>query len=86
MAAVKGSHDGVNVNCEFCKGSAVGKKVKRQHWLRGVLYIVENVEAEVCTECGQRYFHASTLDDIDRFLESDHEVESRINVEVVRVA
>ena len=74
------------MNCEFCNGITVRKKVKRQHWLRGKLYIVENVEAEVCTECGQRYFHASALDEIDRFLESDHDVKSRINVEVVSVA
>jgi YgiT-type zinc finger domain-containing protein len=74
------------MTCEFCKGKTVKKKVKRQHWLRGMPYIVENVEAEVCNECGERYFHASVLDEIDRFLESDHEVKSRINVEVVSVA
>lgn len=34
--------------CEFCAGVTAKKKVKRQHWLRDRLYIVENVEAEVC--------------------------------------
>jgi len=74
------------VTCEFCKGNTVRKKVKRQHWLCGMLYIVENVEARVCSECGERYFHASVLDEVDRFLESDYEVKRRINVEVVSVA
>ena len=46
------------MNCEFCDGKTVKKKVKRQHWLDGRLYIVENVEAEVCSDCGERYFHA----------------------------
>ena len=69
--------------CEFCGGTAAKKTVKKQHWLKGKLYIVENVEAEVCTQCGERYFHAKTLDAIDRLLESDHEVSERINVEVV---
>ncbi|MBF0567045.1 MAG: YgiT-type zinc finger protein [Nitrospirae bacterium] len=69
--------------CEFCKGGTKKKKVKRQHWLHGILYIVENIEAEVCTECGERYFHAQVLDEIDRLLESEHEVKTLMSVEVV---
>ena len=71
------------MNCEFCGGKTIKKKVKRQHWLHGKLYIVEDVEAEVCSECGERYFHAKTLDELDRFLESTHEVKKCIEVEVV---
>jgi YgiT-type zinc finger domain-containing protein len=69
--------------CEFCGGQTVKKKVKRQHWLHSKLYIVENVEAEVCSECGERYFHATTLDEIDRVLEAEHEVKEEMIVEVV---
>ena len=69
--------------CEFCGGTTAKKTVKKQHWLKARLSIVENVEAEVCTQCGERYFHAKTLDAIDRLLESDHEVSERMNVEVV---
>jgi YgiT-type zinc finger domain-containing protein len=58
--------------------------VKRQHWLHGKLYIVENVEAEVCAECGERYYHAKTLDAVDEFLSKQHAVEERLSVEVVR--
>ncbi len=69
--------------CEFCGGDTVLKKVKRQHWLEGNLYIIENVDAEVCSECGERYFHAKTLDAIDRLLKTDHPVKQRLNVEVI---
>jgi len=69
--------------CEFCGGQTVKKKVKKQHWLEGRLYVVENVEAEVCTECGERYYHAKTLDAIDRLLESEHEIKDLMDVEVV---
>ena len=69
--------------CEFCNGQTAKKTVKRQHWLKGKLYIVENAEAEVCCECGERYFHAKTLDKIDSFLEAEHEVKNRLDVEVV---
>lgn len=71
--------------CEFCGGKTTKKKVKKQHWLHGKLYIIENVEAEVCSECGERYFHPKILDEIDRLLEASHEVQDRIEVEVVRL-
>ena len=71
--------------CEFCGGKTTKKKVRKQHWLHGRLYLIENVEAEVCRECGERYFHAKTLDTIDRLLESDHPVKDKIQVEVVNL-
>jgi len=71
--------------CEFCGGKTSKKKVRRQHWLHGRLYVLENVEAEVCTACGERYFHARTLDTVDRLLEGKHKVKARLQVEVVRV-
>lgn len=45
--------------CEFCNGQTRSKTVQRQHWKGGQLYIIENATAEVCTECGERYFHAN---------------------------
>jgi YgiT-type zinc finger domain-containing protein len=71
------------MKCEFCDGETKNKKVKRQHWLKGTLYIVENVSAEVCKECGERYFHAKTLDAIDRYLSKEHTIKANLNVEVV---
>lgn len=72
------------MKCEFCGGDTRPKRVKRQHWLHGKLYIVENMEAEVCTECGERYYHAKTLDAVDELLSRQHAVEERLSVEVVR--
>jgi hypothetical protein len=57
---------------------AVGRpeqKVKR--------YPVENVQAEVCKEYGERYFHATTLDELDRYLSTKHDVKAHLNVELV---
>ncbi len=69
--------------CEFCGGKTIKKKVRKPHWLRDRLYLVENVEAEVCNECGERYFHAETLDAIDRLLEGKHKVKASLQVEIV---
>ena len=69
--------------CEFCGGETKKKSVKRQHWLKKKLYIVEDLDAEVCTECGERYFHAKTLDAIDNYLSKKHTVKAHMDVEIV---
>ncbi|MBP6824043.1 MAG: YgiT-type zinc finger protein [Acidobacteria bacterium] len=74
------------MTCEFCGGQTVKRKVRKQHWLEGKLYFVENVEAEVCSECGERYFHATVLDRIDEMLKAEHSVKERLSVEVVSFA
>lgn len=71
------------MKCEFCNSETSLRKVRKQHWFQGKLYIVENVEAEVCDECGERYFHASTLDAIDRLIAGDHAVKEVLSVEVL---
>ena len=71
------------MKCEFCGGETSSKKVKKQHWFKDRLYIVENVDAEVCGDCGESYYHAKTLDAIDKLLEGEHEVVDRMDVEVV---
>lgn len=76
---------GRNHDLRIFGGQTAKKRVKKQHWLHGKLYIVENVEAAVCSECGERYFHAKTLNEIDRLLETAHAVKDRIEVEVVRL-
>lgn len=73
------------MNCEFCEGKTKVKKIKIQHWLEGKLYIVENITCEVCAECGEKYFHAKTIDEINQFLSGEHEVKEMLNVEVVRM-
>jgi YgiT-type zinc finger domain-containing protein len=69
--------------CDFCQGQTKARRVTKHHWHNGRLFIVENVPAEVCQECGERYYHARTLDAIDRLLDSEHAVKANLQVEVV---
>ena len=71
------------MKCDFCSGETAGRKVRKHHWHKGRLYIVENVEAEVCCECGERYYHARTLDKIDAMIDGTHEVKQVLSVEVL---
>jgi len=75
----------MKMQCEFCDSETVRKKVRKQHWYKGNLYIVENVDAEVCRECGERYFHATTLDGIDNMIAGEHPVKQVLSVEVLSV-
>jgi len=72
--------------CEFCKGRTIKKKVTKHHSLDGRLYVVENVDAEACPQCGERYFHAKTLDAIDAMLKRKHRVKRKLQVEVVSLS
>ena len=69
--------------CEFCKGETTRRKVRKPHWHEGRLYIIEDVEAEVCQECGERYFHCRTLDALDALIQGDHDVKEVLSVEVL---
>ncbi len=71
------------MRCEFCDSETAPKKVRKQHWLKGKLYIVENVDALVCKECGERYFHASTLDKIDDIVTNERDVKEALTVEAL---
>jgi YgiT-type zinc finger domain-containing protein len=70
--------------CEFCGGQTVKRRVRKVHWLKRRLYLIDDVEAQVCQECGERYYHATTLDSIDKLLESGHPVvKEQLRVEVI---
>ncbi len=70
--------------CEFCGGETANKKVRKMHWVQQKLYIVDDVQAEVCRECGERYYHATTLDIIDQLLKSGNlVVKEQLQVQVV---
>jgi len=71
------------MQCEFCGSQTRKRHVRKCHWFKGKLYIVENVEAEVCPECGERYFHATTLDKVDSIISGNHAVKEILSVEVV---
>lgn len=72
------------MNCEFCEGTTITRKVRKVHWFAHQLTIVDGVEAEVCQGCGERYYHATTLDAIDRMLQAGRQVvKEELRVQVV---
>lgn len=71
------------MKCGFCAGETKPRTVRRQLWHKGRLYIVESVETRVCQDCGERCFHARTLDRLDALIEDEHEAKQLLSVEVL---
>ena len=59
------------------------RKVKKQHWLKGKPYIVQDVDAEVCAAWRERYFHATKRERFDMIIMDEHPVKAILSVEVV---
>ncbi len=52
--------------CIYCKGKVQPGKVEHVHKWKGELYLLENLSAEVCKQCGEVYFGPEALDLMDR--------------------
>ena len=61
----------------------IRQRIMDKQYYTSLHNIVEDVEAAVCSECGERYLHATTLDTIDQLLSKEHTVKANLNVEVV---
>ncbi len=54
-----------HLECEFCDGITETKSVSRTFKRFGREFQFENIEAEVCPNCGEIYFDGKTLKEIE---------------------
>lgn len=52
--------------CYFCGGSTRRVAVTAEHWWGGELALFEHVPADVCQQCGERYYDAIVVGELDR--------------------
>ena len=69
--------------CEYCNGEICSKKVTVNHSYEGKLVIIKDVPVGVCQECGQRYYAAATLDQLDTLAQNSDAALERISVPVM---
>ena len=55
--------------CPLCGGETDKKMVETQEYINGRLYIIDNVEAEVCRQCGERMYSGQELEKIETLRE-----------------
>ena len=52
--------------CYFCKGPLRVRRIEHVHEWGGERFLIRNVRAEVCGQCGEIFLGPSTLKEIDR--------------------
>ena len=55
--------------CSVCKGNLVQKKITYTQELEGKVYVVSDVPALVCSQCGEQYLSPDTVDKIQEVIE-----------------
>jgi YgiT-type zinc finger domain-containing protein len=51
--------------CFYCKGPLRKRRIEHMHEWGGERYLIRNVSAEVCVQCGEVYLAPQTLKQID---------------------
>ena len=74
------------LECEYCGGVIELKKVTVEHWHDGKLVIIKDVPVGVCKTCGERYYEAATLEQLDAMAERSDSAPERISVPVMAFA
>lgn len=57
--------------CPFCGGKLEEKTITHPQAYRGKIYILENVPAEVCPQCGEVLLHPEVLKKIQQLVWSE---------------
>ena len=60
-------------NCHYCKGQLEEKQVTRMQEYRGHWYIIENLPALVCRQCGETYYTPEAHDQVIDLITGDAE-------------
>lgn len=68
--------------CPFCKGLIEAQRVEHIHRWEGHLFILRNVPAEVCTQCGEVFFAPDTLHAMDDIVTRKPKPEEHYSVPV----
>ena len=55
--------------CSVCKGNLVNKKITYTQELEGKVYVVSDVPALVCDQCGETYLSPDTVDRVQEVIE-----------------
>lgn len=54
--------------CSYCEGELKDTFVQHTYRWQGKIYVFEDVPAQVCRQCGERYFDAKTIEEMERIV------------------
>lgn len=70
-------------DCGCCGGEVDEQKIRMDFWWEGKLYLIEDVPAGICQQCGEKYYTAKVSKGLDDLVRS-HVVERTLQVPVKR--
>ncbi len=74
------------MKCVFCGGKVKKKKVTFSYEEDDKYILVENVPAEICTECGEKTYSPEVTDELLRFAKDEFQPVKIIEVPVFNFA
>jgi YgiT-type zinc finger domain-containing protein len=72
--------------CYLCGGGIEQRLVTAENWWGDDLALVENVPAQVCKNCGERYFDAATCTQLDALRQKPPTAQRTVKVPVYAFA
>jgi YgiT-type zinc finger domain-containing protein len=80
----QGGDRNMATKCYFCKGRVLRERVDVDFWWRERLIVFESVPAEVCQQCGEKYFNAGIYKEMERLARCEAKPSRYISVNVIK--
>jgi len=72
--------------CYFCRGPVVQKRIKHLHRWEGRIFLITDLLADVCEQCGETYLDPEVLERIDQAVSQSAMATEFIQVPVLSLA
>ena len=68
------------MRCALCKGETEGRLIRYVQEFEGRVVVIENVPAEVCAQCGEKYIRPGVAKKIQRLVWEEPSPEKTLTV------
>jgi len=68
------------MGCFMCKGKAEKKLVNYFLDLQHMMIIIKDVPADVCTQCGERYFDDEVMENLEKIVNGLKQLATEISI------
>lgn len=72
------------VKCYYCKGIVQESRVRVIREKGKSIFVIDDVPAQVCRQCGEEFYRGPVLEELDRLIERGEGIERELRVPVLR--
>ncbi len=72
------------IRCYFCKGGVVEKRIRVDFRWGDELVVIEDVPAEVCQQCGEKYFSPEVYKTMENLAKTKAKTVKHIAIDVIQ--